>query len=279
MTEALLLVEDLTVTFEGQPRPVLDGVRLTVPPGRWTGLVGESGSGKSMTALAVMGLLPFGANVVGGRVLMDGRDLLGLSAGQLRELRGSAIGMIFQSPRSALNPLMTAGAQIARALRLRRAGDDPRRGALDLLRKVRIPDPELCARAYPHQLSGGMCQRVLIAMMLAARPRLLIADEPTTGLDVTVQAEILDLMDGLQRETDMAILLISHDLGIIAEHCQRVAVMYEGAVVEDAAVEEVFHTPRHPHTARLMATLVRADRPLDLTAAALGDADRTAGSS
>jgi len=265
MTEALLTAEDLTVAFEGQPLPVLDGVRLTIAPGRWTGLVGESGSGKSMTALAVMGLLPPGARVLGGHVLMDGQDLLRLSADQLRQVRGSAIGMIFQSPRSALNPLMTVGRQIARAVQLRRAADNPRQAALELLRRVRIPDPELRARAYPHQLSGGMCQRVLIAMMLAARPRLLIADEPTTGLDVTVQAEILDLMQELQQETGMAILLISHDLGIIAEHCQRVAVMQGGAVVEDAPVEEVFHHPRHPYTARLMATLVRADRPQDLS--------------
>src|SRR5439155_7465060 len=157
--------------------------------------------------------------------------------------------------------LMPVADQIARSIRQQTGRSNIEKGAVDLLRKVQMPDPELRVHAYPHQLSGGMCQRVLIAMMLAARPRLLIADEPTTGLDVTVQAEILDLMDGLQRETGMAILLISHDLGIIAEHCQRVAVMYEGAVVEDATVEEVFHSPRHPHTARLMATLVRADRP------------------
>ena len=262
MTSPLLAVEGLTVTFEGEPRPVLQDVNLTVAPSAWTGLVGESGSGKSMTALSVLGLLPHGAQVLGGHVMIEGQDLLQLSPDRMRKVRGSVIGMIFQSPRSALNPLMTVGDQITRAVRHHGGGKNPERTALELLRRVQIPDPELCSQAYPHQLSGGMCQRVLITMMLAARPKLLIADEPTTGLDVTVQAEILDLMQSLQQETGMAILLISHDLGIIAEHCERVAVMYGGTVVEYAPVQEVFHRPKHPYTAHLMRTLVETDRPV-----------------
>jgi peptide/nickel transport system ATP-binding protein len=268
MTAPLLAIEDLSVGFEGATRPVLDGVSLEVPGEGWTGLVGESGSGKSLTSLSLLGLLPRGAHVLGGRALMDGEDLLTLPSDQMRRFRGSRIGMIFQSPRSALNPLMTAGGQIARAVRRRNDGAHPEREALELLRRVRIPDPELRAQAYPHQLSGGMCQRVLIAMMLAVRPRLLIADEPTTGLDVTVQAEILDLVQALQEETGMAVLLISHDLGIVAEHCRRVAVMFGGRVVETAPAEVLFRDPRHPYTAELMATLLPADRPVDVASAA-----------
>jgi oligopeptide/dipeptide ABC transporter ATP-binding protein len=270
MTHPLLLVEDLTIAFEGSTRPVLDHVNLTISSEGWTGLVGESGSGKTMTALALLGLLPPGARVLGGRALLEGRDLLRMPPDELRRVRGSQIGMIFQSPRSALNPLMTVGAQIARAVRRGGYERRPEQAALDLLRKVRMPDPETRAHAYPHQLSGGMCQRVLIAMVLAVRPRLLIADEPTTGLDVTVQAEILELMQSLHREAGMAILLVSHDLGVIAEHCQRVAVMSGGSVVEDAPTSELFHHPRHPYTAHLMATLVRADRPIDLASVASG---------
>lgn len=264
----LLSVEDLTVAFEGADRPVLEQVSLEIPADGWTGLVGESGSGKSLTSLSILGLLPPTARVLAGRVVLDGRDLLKVSSEELRRVRGAEIGMIFQSPRSALNPLMTVGAQIARAVARRDARADAQREARDLLRKVRIPDPDLRASAYPHQLSGGMCQRVLIAMMLALRPRLLIADEPTTGLDVTVQAEILDLIDTLQSETGMAVLLISHDLGIVAEHCARVAVMFGGRVVESAPAGVLFRDPRHPYTAQLMATLLRADRAIDVAAAA-----------
>lgn len=267
MSTPLLTVDELSVGFDGADRPVLEGVSLEVPAEGWMGLVGESGSGKSMTSLALLGLLPPGAHVLAGRVLMDGENLLALSREQMRRVRGSQIGMIFQSPRSALNPLMTVGAQIARAIRRRSDRANPEREALELLRKVRIPDPELRAQAYPHQLSGGMCQRVLIAMMLAVRPRLLIADEPTTGLDVTVQAEILDLIQALQEETGMAVLLISHDLAIVAEHCRCVAVMNGGRVVETAPAATLFRNPRHPYTAQLMATLLRVDRSLDVVVA------------
>ncbi|MFZ0216613.1 MAG: ABC transporter ATP-binding protein [Candidatus Dormiibacterota bacterium] len=259
----LLELQDLTVAFEGQERPVLDRVSVTVPAHGWTGLVGESGSGKSLTSLALLGLLPAGAHVLGGRALLGGRDLLALGPRERRRMRGHDIGMIFQNPRSALNPLMTVGNQIARVARSR-GWERPDRAAIDLLGKVRIPDPELRARAYPHQLSGGMCQRVLIAMMLTTRPRLLIADEPTTGLDVTVQAEIFELMHGVQEETGTVVLLISHDLGVIAEHCRQVAVMYGGTVVETAECERLFKDPRHPYTAELMATLLPTYRAIDL---------------
>jgi oligopeptide/dipeptide ABC transporter ATP-binding protein len=267
MNANLLTVEDLTVAFEGQSRPVLSGVNLQIPAEGWMGLVGESGSGKSLTSLAIIGLLPAGARVLGGRVMMDGQDLLSLSPDRMRRVRGSRIGMIFQSPRSALNPLMTVGAQIARSISHQTGRSNAERGAVELLRKVQMPDPELRLHAYPHQLSGGMCQRVLIAMMLAARPRLLIADAPTTGLDVTVEAEILDLMHGLQEETGMAVLLITHDLGIVAEHCRQVAVMYGGRIVEEAPAELLFRDPGHPYTAQLMATLLRADHPIDFAEA------------
>jgi oligopeptide/dipeptide ABC transporter ATP-binding protein len=198
---------------------------------------------------------------------MDGLDLLSLSSDRMRRVRGSRIGMIFQSPRSALNPLMTVGAQIARSISRQTGRSNAERGAVELLRRVQMPDPELRVHAYPHQLSGGMCQRVLIAMMLAARPRLLIADEPTTGLDVTVEAEILDLMHRLQEETGMAVLLITHDLGIVAEHCRQVAVMYGGRIVEEAPADLLFRDPGHPYTAQLMATLLRADRPVEFAEA------------
>lgn len=267
MNANLLTVEDLTVAFEGQKRPVLNGVNLQIPADGWMGLVGESGSGKSLTSLAIIGLLPSGAQVLGGRVQMDGKDLLTLSPDRMRRVRGSQIGMIFQSPRTALNPLMTVGAQIARSISQQNRRSNAEKGAIELLRKVQMPDPELRLHAYPHQLSGGMCQRVLIAMMLAARPRLLIADEPTTGLDVTVEAEILDLIRGLQEETGMVVLLITHDLGIVAEHCRQIAVMYGGRIVEEAPAGELFRDPGHPYTAQLMATLLRADRPVDLAEA------------
>lgn len=261
---SLLDVEDLTVAFDGQGALTLDRVRLSIPDRGWTGLVGESGSGKSLTSLALLRLLPSGASILGGQALLSGVDLLKLSRGELQRIRGRDVGMIFQNPRSALNPLMTVGDQVDRALQ-NRGWKRSREATIDLLRKVRIPDPELRAHAYPHQLSGGMCQRVLIAMMLATRPRLLIADEPTTGLDVTVQAEILELMHRLQEETGTVILLISHDLGVIAENCGHVAVMYGGTVVESAPVAQLFSNPQHPYTAQLMATMLRVDRPFDLS--------------
>jgi peptide/nickel transport system ATP-binding protein len=271
MTEVLLRVEDLTLTLaaEGGPRRILDRVTFEVYPHEVLGLVGESGSGKTMTSLAVMGLLPPGAKTPGGHIWFQGRDLLALEEHDLLSIRGSQIAMIFQSPRAALNPLMRAGEQVARVVR--RHGQNRQAAyetAIELLRQAGISDAAARARAYPHQLSGGMAQRVLVAMMLACRPKLLIADEPTTGLDVTIQAQIFALMKDLRAETGAALLLITHDLGVVAEVCQRVAVMYAGQIMEVAPVNELFAHPRHPYTERLMASIVRVDRPNALESSA-----------
>ncbi|MGH2524802.1 MAG: ABC transporter ATP-binding protein, partial [Anaerolineales bacterium] len=200
----------------------------------------------------------------GGHIWFDGHDLLALSERQLRQVRGAGIAMIFQSPRAALNPLLRVGEQVARALHLHRAARGADETAVELLRRVGIPDAATRARAYPHQLSGGMAQRVLVAMMLACRPRLLIADEPTTGLDVTIQAQIFELIKDVQTETGTTLLLITHDLGVVSEVCQRVAVMYAGQIMEVAPVADLFARPRHPYTERLLSSILRVDRPSDL---------------
>jgi oligopeptide/dipeptide ABC transporter ATP-binding protein len=268
MPEPLLALEDLALTVpHGQgARRILDGVSFALYPGEVIGLVGESGSGKSMTALTVMGLLPPVARVQAGHIWFDGHDLLALSKRELRLVRGAQIAMIFQNPRAALNPLMRVGNQVARVVRLHR--DTSKAGAyntaLELLQRVGIPDAQTRARAYPHQLSGGMAQRVLIAMMLACQPRLLIADEPTTGLDVTIQAQIFELIKDVQAETGATLLLITHDLGVVSEVCQRVAVMYAGQIMEVATAEELFAQPKHPYTQLLIASILRVDRPSDL---------------
>jgi oligopeptide/dipeptide ABC transporter ATP-binding protein len=264
----LLRVESLSLTLPGLagPRRVLDAVSFDVRPNEVMGLVGESGSGKTLTSLAIMRLLPAGARLAGGQVWFGERDLLRMPERDLRRVRGGQVAMVFQSPRSALNPLMRAGDQVARALQLQRglALSEARRAAVDLLRHVGIPDAQSRARAYPHQLSGGMAQRVLIAMMLACRPRLLIADEPTTGLDVTIQAQIFALIQQVQAETGAALLLITHDLGVVSEVCHRVAVMYAGQIMEVAPVTELFVHPTHPYTQRLLESILRVDRPIDL---------------
>lgn len=260
----LLRVDNLTLTMngEGGKRRILDQVSFEVRPHEVLGLVGESGSGKTMTSLAVMGLMPSGARAH-GHIWFDGRDLLALTERDLRAVRGSQIAMIFQSPRTALNPLMRAGEQVARAVGLHRGlrGRDAYDAAVELLRHVGISDAPARARAYPHQLSGGMAQRVLVAIMLACRPRLLIADEPTTGLDVTIQAQLFALIKEVQQETGAALMLITHDLGVVAEVCQRVAVMYGGQIMEVAPVETLFAAPQHPYTERLLASILRVDRP------------------
>lgn len=245
------------------PVRAVNGVSFHLEPGETLGLVGESGSGKSVTALTIMRLLPPGARVEGGRVRMDGRDLLSLSEREMRRLRGASIAMVFQEPMTSLNPVLTVGDQIAEAIRLHEpvsAGEAWRR-AVEMLERVGIPEPARRARQYPHQLSGGMRQRVMIAMAVACRPRVLIADEPTTALDVTVQAQILDLMKELQREFGTAILLITHDLGVVAETCNRVAVMYAGRIVEMAPVAALFDRPLHPYTEGLLHSLPYAARP------------------
>ncbi len=261
MAEAPLLeIVDLVTEFRTE-RGVLravDGVSLTIPRGTTVGVVGESGCGKSVTALSVMRLVvdPPG-RITGGRILYDGRDLLTLSERQMRAIRGNQISMIFQEPMTSLNPVFTVGDQVAEAIRLhqRKSRREAMALAGEMLGLVGIPAPNQRLRDYPHQLSGGMRQRVMIAMALACRPDLLIADEPTTALDVTIQAQILDLLARLQRELGMSVLLITHDLGVIAETCEQVVVMYAGRVVERADTRALFATPRHPYTVGLLASV------------------------
>jgi peptide/nickel transport system ATP-binding protein len=231
----------------------VDGVSFAVAPGKTLAVVGESGCGKSVTALAIMGLLPQGARI-GGAIRFDGQELTALDAEAMRGKRGAELAMIFQEPMTSLNPAFTAGEQVAEALRLHQnlspaAAMDR---AVEMLTRVRIPDAGRRARQYPHQLSGGMRQRVMIAMALACRPRLLIADEPTTALDVTVQAQILALIDELKAETGTAVLLITHDLGVVADHADEVAVMYAGRIAERAPAAALFSRPQHPYTVGLL---------------------------
>ena len=270
MAEPLLQVRSLRLDIKDHERfhSVLLDVNFDVLPNEVMGLVGESGSGKTMTALSIMRLLPPAARVAEGRMAFCGQDLLALTEPEMRRVRGSQIAMIFQNPRAALNPLMRAGYQVARALMLhqRMTRVEAQRRATGLLGHVGISDAAARARAYPHQLSGGMAQRVLIAMMLACRPKLLIADEPTTGLDVTIQAQIFDLIKEIQAEVGASLLLITHDLGVVSEVCQRVAVMYAGQIMEQAPVDSLFQRPSHPYTERLLASILRVDKGAELDA-------------
>ena len=261
----LLSVENLQTQFrtEGGTLRAVDGVSFAISPGETLGIVGESGCGKSVTALSIMRLLSKNARIVAGRVLFESRDLLTLTEDEMREIRGNRIGMIFQEPMTSLNPVHTIGEQIAEVVRIHQNAS--RRAALarahEVLRLVRIPDARRRLRDYPHQFSGGMRQRVMIAMALACSPQLLIADEPTTALDVTIQAQILRLMLELKERIGAAVLLITHDLAVVAETCQRVIVMYAGRIVEEAPVEALFDRPGHPYTRGLMASIPRgADR-------------------
>jgi peptide/nickel transport system ATP-binding protein len=272
----LLRVEGLTAGFDvaGGFAPAVIDVSLEVLPGETLGLVGESGSGKSVTALSILRLLQPPGRIASGRIRFRGADLLAMNEREIRRVRGAGIGLVFQEPMSALNPVFTAGDQVAEALVVHGLADWPeaRRRAVDLLAAVRVPDPELRARFYPHQLSGGMRQRVMIAIAIACRPALVIADEPTTALDVTIQAEILDLLRELRDRYQLALLLITHDLGVIAGMADRVAVMYAGRIVEEAPVGRLFRTPQHPYTRGLLAAMPgRAGaRPLPGTAPPLG---------
>jgi peptide/nickel transport system ATP-binding protein len=257
----LLEVDDLKTHFftrDGVVRAV-DGVSFTVRPGETLALVGESGCGKSVTSLSVMRLIASPGRIVGGAIRFEGHDLLALSEADMRKVRGNQVSMVFQEPMTSLNPVLTVGSQIAETLVLHRGlGRAEAWGrAIEMLRLVNIPEPARRASEYPHQMSGGMRQRVMIAMALACDPKLLIADEPTTALDVTIQAQILDLMRGLQAKTGTAIMLITHDLGVVAEMAQRVVVMYAGRKVEEAPVEELFARPRHPYTRGLMNSMPR----------------------
>jgi peptide/nickel transport system ATP-binding protein len=258
---SLLAVENLSLCFRTRSGTVraLEDVSLSLAKGETLGVVGESGSGKSVLSFAVMGISDAAATVTGGSIRFEGLDLLASDGDALDELRGAEMAMIFQNPRTALNPIRPVGRQIADVL-LRHGGvtrSQAKAKAVEMLAKVRIPDPERRALAYPFEMSGGMCQRVMIALALACGPKLLIADEPTTGLDVTTQAAIMDLIEDLARESNMATLLITHDLGLAAERCHRIAVMHAGHVVEVAPAAELFASPRHPYTARLIATTPR----------------------
>jgi peptide/nickel transport system ATP-binding protein len=261
MNAPLLQVDDLHITLEGDGASfnAVENVSFDIGRGEAFGLVGESGCGKSITALAVMGLLRRPLGLGKGRIVLDGEEIQAASAARLRELRGSRIGMIFQEPMTALNPLSPVGRQIAEMFVLHQSASwsEAMDRAEDALRQVRVPSPERRIKDFPHQLSGGMRQRVMIAIALACRPDLLIADEPTTALDVTVQAEIIDLMAELCAAKGTAILMISHDLGLVANMCRRVAVMYAGRIVESQAAEAIFATPRHPYTKGLVDSLPR----------------------
>jgi oligopeptide/dipeptide ABC transporter ATP-binding protein len=255
----LLEVRDLRTHFHTRDGIVkaVDGVSFDVHRGEVLGLVGESGCGKSVTSFSIMGLVASPGIIESGSVSFDGRDLLSMSKKQLRELRGDHISMIFQQPQSSLNPVFRVGAQIAEVFEIHRdmkkaAGEER---AVEMLGRVGIPDPRERVKSYPHEFSGGMAQRVMIAMALACEPELLIADEPTTALDVTIQAQILDLMRDLQRDSNTAVILITHDLGIVAEMADRVAVMYAGEIVEETDVETLFAQPKHPYTQGLIGSV------------------------
>jgi dipeptide transport system ATP-binding protein len=255
----LLELENLTVTFDTSSGPfkAVDGVSLTVDAGEILSIVGESGSGKSVSMLALMGLLPWTAKIEADVMRFEGNDLIGMSARERRRIIGKDIAMIFQESMSSLNPCFTVGFQIGEMLRkhLGLGRKERRQRSIELLELVGIPAPAERLSAFPHQLSGGMSQRVMIAMALSCNPKLLIADEPTTALDVTIQAQILDLMRNLQEETDMGLILITHDMGVVAETAERVQVQYAGQKVEEQPVKELFRDPHHPYTAALLAAL------------------------
>jgi oligopeptide/dipeptide ABC transporter ATP-binding protein len=261
---ALLEIESLRVEFPGeddQRLVAVKGVDLEVNAGEVLGLVGESGSGKSLTCRAVMRMVPEPGEIAAGSVRFDGEDVMALGTKQLREFRAHSVGMIYQNPFGSLNPTMRVGAQIAETLKVNRGMSKKAAKAesLALLERVGIEDPEHRYRAYPHELSGGMCQRVMIAIATASSPRLMLADEPTTALDVTTQAQILKLLAAMSKEEGMAMLLVSHDFGVIAQACDRVAVMYGGHIVETGPVETIYHEPEHPYTKALLNSVPELD--------------------
>lgn len=256
---ALLEIENLTVDFPSRNSVMhaVDGVSLTLEAGDVLGIVGESGSGKSVTMMALMGLVSYPGRVKADKLRFDGHDLLALSPGERNKLIGKDVAMIFQDPTTSLNPCFTVGFQLAETLKLHLGMDAKaaKRRSIELLEQVGIPAPESRLKAYPHQMSGGMNQRVMIAMAIACNPKLLIADEPTTALDVTIQAQILDLLRGLQKERGMALVLITHNMGVVSEMAQRVAVMYAGQIMEEQTAQALFGQPQHPYTEALMAAL------------------------
>jgi ABC-type dipeptide/oligopeptide/nickel transport system ATPase component len=265
MSEPLLSVRDLKTQFftdDGIVKAV-DGISFDLAPCETLGIVGESGSGKSVTALSILRLVSRPGRVVSGQILFKGRDLLTLTEPEMRDIRGNDISMIFQEPMTSLDPLYTVGNQILEAIHLHQdlRGEAARQAAIRALADVGIPEPERRIDAYPHQLSGGMRQRVMIAIALSCNPEILIADEPTTALDVTIQARILDLLKVLRAERQMSLLLITHNMGLIAEMCDRVLVMYQGKIVESQPVHELFTNPSHPYTRGLLRSIPRLDSP------------------
>jgi peptide/nickel transport system ATP-binding protein len=259
VAEALLRVEHLVTEFEtdGGTLRAVDDVSFELPAGGTIGIVGESGCGKSVTSLSILRLIQRPGRIASGKIMFDGRDLLALSEKEMRSIRGQKIAMVFQEPMSSLNPVYTVGDQIAESVILhqKRSKREALARAVELLALVGIPSPEERVNAYPHQLSGGMRQRVMIAMALACDPKLLIADEPTTALDVTIQAQILELLADLRKKKDMAVMLITHDLGLVAEFAEHVVVMYAGRVVESAPVKDLFRKPQHPYTRGLLRSV------------------------
>jgi ABC-type dipeptide/oligopeptide/nickel transport system ATPase component len=265
MAQSLLSVQNLATYFDTDDGLVkaVDDVSFDLAQSSSIGIVGESGSGKSVMALSIMRLVSRPGKIVAGQVLFEGQDLAKLSESQMRGIRGNDIGMIFQEPMTSLDPLYTVGYQIREAIELHQGlrGDHARAAAIQALREVGIPNADERIDSYPHQMSGGMRQRVMIAIALSCNPKLLIADEPTTALDVTMQARILDLLKGLRESRQMALMLITHNMGIVAEVCDRVAVMYKGKIVESKPVEELFRNPEHPYTRGLLNSIPRLDSP------------------
>ncbi|MGI6035424.1 MAG: ABC transporter ATP-binding protein [Limnochordia bacterium] len=263
MKQPLLEVKNLRTHFltDAGVAKAVDGVDLTIAPGEVMGLVGESGCGKSVTALSIMGLIQPPGQIVDGQILFQGEDLLGLAEREMQKLRGGQIAMIFQDPLTTLNPVIRVGEQITEAIAIHQGKENMWEKAVQMLELVGIPSPEQRMMEYPHQLSGGMRQRVMIAVALSCHPALLIADEPTTALDVTIQAQILDLIARLQQDLDMGILFITHDLGVVAEFCDRIAVMYAGKVVEVGDVKQVLTHPLHPYTRGLLRSMPRLQEP------------------
>ncbi|WP_163581625.1 ABC transporter ATP-binding protein [Gracilibacillus saliphilus] len=265
--DTILDINDLRTSFlvDGFEVKAVDGVSFKLPKGKTIGIVGESGSGKSITAMSILQLLDKPGKIMGGEINFKGRDLTKLSEKEIRNIRGNEISMIFQEPMTSLNPVYTIGQQIRETLKVHQ-GLDKQRGtkkAIELLTLVGIPSPEQRVKQYPHELSGGMRQRVMIAMALACNPELLIADEPTTALDVTIQAQILELIKNLQSELGMSVIMITHDMGVVAETCDYVAVMYGGKVVEYQDVKSIFKSPKHPYTVGLLNSIPRHDTDVD----------------
>jgi oligopeptide/dipeptide ABC transporter ATP-binding protein len=263
---ALLAVQDLITQFKS-PRGsfnAVNGVTFELERGEMVGIVGESGCGKSLTLRSIIHVLPRGARIAGGRIVYDGKDITRLAGRDNTRIRGREIAMILQDPMTALNPVLTVGHQLMETLQETRGlrGAAARRRAVELLQLVNIPDPERRLQSYPHHLSGGLAQRVVIAIALSAEPKVLLADEPTTALDVTVQAQILKLLKDLQERLRMAVLLVTHDLGVVAQTCSRVAVMYGGRIVEEGSTEQIFESPRHPYTVGLLGSIPRVDGAL-----------------